>query len=240
MAAQVGAREGTIHLNEDDVAYLMNLLRNASQPVTTQELIDALRRQSGGSQPGPEVERVIHSVLSAAACSRRATTSVCLRRSQRTTGGSKGDSPRWSCNERRPTLELFGNKREQSFAATLLNLLLARGMFMSANAPIRVPVASLAAHLEGQGEKDAADRIVAAAGANPAVFALEEIDGGRFLVTTRHGKAPVRRGAGRAALVCCSVPYPAAETRSAGGSKGATPASGTGGRRAGWHGVARR
>ncbi len=50
MAAQDGAREGaTHHLGEDDVAYLMNLLRNATQPVTTQELIDALRRQSGGS-----------------------------------------------------------------------------------------------------------------------------------------------------------------------------------------------
>lgn len=50
MAAQEGAREGaTHHLGEDDVAYLMNLLRNATQPVTTQELIDALRRQSGGS-----------------------------------------------------------------------------------------------------------------------------------------------------------------------------------------------
>lgn len=36
-----------VHLNDDDVAYLMNLLRNATQPVTTQQLIDALRRQSG-------------------------------------------------------------------------------------------------------------------------------------------------------------------------------------------------
>ena len=36
-----------VRLSEDDVAYLMNLLRNATQPVTTQQLIDALRRQSG-------------------------------------------------------------------------------------------------------------------------------------------------------------------------------------------------
>ena len=36
-----------VHLNDDDVAYLMNLLRNATQPVTTQQLIDALRRQTG-------------------------------------------------------------------------------------------------------------------------------------------------------------------------------------------------
>jgi hypothetical protein len=36
-----------VRLNDEDVAYLMNLLRNATQPVTTQHLIDALRRQSG-------------------------------------------------------------------------------------------------------------------------------------------------------------------------------------------------
>jgi len=36
----------TVSLNEEDVAYLMYLLRNATQPVTTQQLIDALRRQS--------------------------------------------------------------------------------------------------------------------------------------------------------------------------------------------------
>ena len=51
MAAQEGVREaGTVRLSEDDVAYLMNLLRNASQPVTTQQLIDALRRQSAPAQ----------------------------------------------------------------------------------------------------------------------------------------------------------------------------------------------
>ncbi len=42
----VVAEAGRVRLNDEDVAYLMNLLRNASQPVTTQQLIDALRRQS--------------------------------------------------------------------------------------------------------------------------------------------------------------------------------------------------
>ena len=47
LSAQDGiGEEGQVHLNEEDVAYLMNLLRNATQPVTTQQLIDALRRQS--------------------------------------------------------------------------------------------------------------------------------------------------------------------------------------------------
>ena len=36
-----------VRLNEDDLAYLMNVLRNATQPVTTQQLIDVLRRQPG-------------------------------------------------------------------------------------------------------------------------------------------------------------------------------------------------
>jgi hypothetical protein len=36
-----------IALNADEIAYLMNLLRNASYPMTTQDLIDALRKQAG-------------------------------------------------------------------------------------------------------------------------------------------------------------------------------------------------
>ncbi len=36
-----------LRLNDEDVAYLLTLLRNATQPVTTQQLIDALRRQTG-------------------------------------------------------------------------------------------------------------------------------------------------------------------------------------------------
>ena len=35
-----------IRLSDEDIAYLLTLLRNASQPVTTQQLIDALRGQS--------------------------------------------------------------------------------------------------------------------------------------------------------------------------------------------------
>ncbi len=36
-----------IQLRDEDLAYLLTLLRNTSQPVTTQQLIDALRKQSG-------------------------------------------------------------------------------------------------------------------------------------------------------------------------------------------------
>ena len=41
---------GRIRLNEEDVAYVMNLLRNATQPVNTQQLIDVLRRHPGQFQ----------------------------------------------------------------------------------------------------------------------------------------------------------------------------------------------
>jgi hypothetical protein len=47
----VGTEAGRVRLNDEDVAYLMNLLRNASQPVATQQLIDALRRQSSQFHP---------------------------------------------------------------------------------------------------------------------------------------------------------------------------------------------
>lgn len=35
-----------ILLNDEDVALLLTLLRNGTQPITTQMLIDALRRRS--------------------------------------------------------------------------------------------------------------------------------------------------------------------------------------------------
>lgn len=40
----------SVKLNDEDVAYLLTLLRNATQPLTTQYLIDALRRHSDPSQ----------------------------------------------------------------------------------------------------------------------------------------------------------------------------------------------
>jgi hypothetical protein len=38
-----------MHLRDEDVAYLLTLLRNTPQPMTTQQLIDALRRHAGRS-----------------------------------------------------------------------------------------------------------------------------------------------------------------------------------------------
>jgi hypothetical protein len=44
------AEPGSVRLNEEDVAYVMNLLRNATQPVNTQQLIDVLRKHPGQFQ----------------------------------------------------------------------------------------------------------------------------------------------------------------------------------------------
>jgi hypothetical protein len=91
----------------------------------------------------------------------------------------------------KPTLKFAGSKREQELAEKITALILARGMFMSANAPIRITLDSLAEYLDSQGEKDSRSRIESVIAANPTVFAVEELDGEQFLVTTREGRAPL-------------------------------------------------
>jgi len=90
----------------------------------------------------------------------------------------------------KPAPQFAGSKREQELAEKIMGLISARGMFMSANAPIRIALGSLADFLDAQGEKDSRSRIDAVLEANPTVFALEETDGERYLVTTREGRAP--------------------------------------------------
>ena len=48
------AEPDRVRLNEEDVAYVMNLLRNATQPVNTQQLIDVLRKHPGQFQTASE------------------------------------------------------------------------------------------------------------------------------------------------------------------------------------------
>jgi hypothetical protein len=90
----------------------------------------------------------------------------------------------------KPTLQFAGSKREQELAEKIMELVSARGMFMSANAPIRIALGSLAEFLGAQGEKDSRSRIGAVLAANPSVFAFEDVDGEQYLVTTRDGRAP--------------------------------------------------
>jgi hypothetical protein len=90
----------------------------------------------------------------------------------------------------KPGPQFAGTKREQELAEKIMGVVSARGMFMSANAPIRISLVSLAEFLDGQGEKDSRSRIDAVLAANPSVFALEEVDDEKYLVTTREGRAP--------------------------------------------------
>ena len=41
------AAQPAIQLRDEDVAYLLTMLRNTTTPMTTQQLIDALRRHAG-------------------------------------------------------------------------------------------------------------------------------------------------------------------------------------------------
>jgi hypothetical protein len=84
-------------------------------------------------------------------------------------------------------LAFNGTKKVKENAASAFNVLRARGAFMSDNAPIRVPVADLAAFLS-MTEKALADAVAE----NPEVFAIETNgEGTGYIVTTRMGRVPV-------------------------------------------------
>jgi len=93
----------------------------------------------------------------------------------------------------KPALQFAGSKREKDLAEKIMNLMVARGMFMSANAPIKVSVASLADYFNSQGVKNPGALgalIEAVVAANPAMFAIENVDDEPYLLTTRDGRAP--------------------------------------------------
>ena len=90
----------------------------------------------------------------------------------------------------KPALQFAGSKREQVVAEKIMGLIVARGMFMSANAPIKLSLGSLAEFLGSQGEKDPRAQVEAVIAANPNIFVVEEMDGEPYLVTTREGRAP--------------------------------------------------
>jgi hypothetical protein len=68
--------------------------------------------------------------------------------------------------------------------------MLARGMFMSADAPIRVSLTSLVDYFQQQGDVDSRDALESAIAASPEVFDLEQADGDAIVTTTRDGQAP--------------------------------------------------
>lgn len=90
--------------------------------------------------------------------------------------------------QERTPLKLAGSRQQKEIAEKVLGLMLARGMFMSANASIRVAVASLETFLESQGQPVNRSALVAAIEANPGVFELETVDGEQIVSTTRDGR----------------------------------------------------
>jgi hypothetical protein len=90
-----------------------------------------------------------------------------------------------------------GSAAVKELASQVFALLRARGRFMAADAPIRVPVTAVAEYLAAQGGEaaDAERRVLAMAAANAAVFALEDGEGGPILATTRAGTPPAGEAA---------------------------------------------
>ena len=87
--------------------------------------------------------------------------------------------------------KLSGSASEQELAGVILNVLLARGMFMSANAVIRMPVSMLAEYASSQGKTGGDKAILEAAAANPDVFAVDATGEEPMILTMRDGRAPV-------------------------------------------------
>lgn len=89
----------------------------------------------------------------------------------------------------RPAVSFAGTAEEQRVAATVLEAVRARARFMSVDAPVRVSQSSLTEFLgrDGGPIAELVDRAIAA---NPGVFAVEEINGERVVVTSRVGHVP--------------------------------------------------
>ena len=83
-----------------------------------------------------------------------------------------------------------GNADERVLAEKIFNLALIHARFMSDTAPIRISLTSIADFLSAQSTPTTVEAITAALQANPAVFALEEIDGTTVLLTSRAGRVP--------------------------------------------------
>ena len=89
-----------------------------------------------------------------------------------------------------PALTFSGSEKVQEAASRAFDVMRARGMFMSDNAPIRVLKDQLVGFLTGAGVSEADAE--AALTSNPDIFAIETNDDGQEVVlTTRSGTVPV-------------------------------------------------
>jgi len=97
-----------------------------------------------------------------------------------------------AADQEKLSIEFAGSARAQALAEQAFNVLRGRGMFMSSNAPIRVPLESVRAFLASQAGASA-DEVDEALAANAAIFAIETADDDvTYVVTTREGRSPAQ------------------------------------------------
>jgi hypothetical protein len=89
-----------------------------------------------------------------------------------------------------PAPVFSGNEQEQALAERAFGVLRSRGMFMSDNTPIRVPLHDLVGFLTSQ-DGVTPDDVARALSGNPGVFGIEQVDGVDIVVTTRLGRTPL-------------------------------------------------
>ncbi|MBA2278223.1 MAG: hypothetical protein H0W06_10725 [Chloroflexia bacterium] len=94
--------------------------------------------------------------------------------------------------EQETQLTFAGTKKDKQVAEQAMQLMRGQGRFMATNAPIRVSLTSLAKYFTDQAEASAA-AVEKAIVANPEIFAIEERDGERLVVTTIRGHIPIEQ-----------------------------------------------
>ncbi|MDQ3692370.1 MAG: hypothetical protein M3464_01910 [Chloroflexota bacterium] len=88
------------------------------------------------------------------------------------------------------TVRFAGSPKDRALAARVFDLVLIHARFMSATAPVRISLASIAAFLDQRSTPASIDELRAALVASPKVFALEQIDDETVLLTSRAGQVP--------------------------------------------------
>ena len=86
--------------------------------------------------------------------------------------------------------EFTDSDKDRQLAEQIFSVMSAHGRFMSADAPIRVSAASIAAFLGRDDASVTPERIRAVAESNPAVFAVDVVNEEPILASTRGGRAP--------------------------------------------------
>jgi hypothetical protein len=91
----------------------------------------------------------------------------------------------------RVAVSFSGSRDQKQLATSIYEALLGQGRFMASDAPIRVSMSSIIAFLGRDGNEPTVNKVEGALKANEAIFAIEEIEGEQYVVTTRAGHPPI-------------------------------------------------